>query len=103
MHGKTIKAGDKVLLWFVAGNRDAMAFDDPFRINILRTPNRQLGFGQGGPHVCLGIWLAKLELRVLMQEFSKRVKSIEQTGPHAFVRSNFVGGIKRLPVRVNLN
>jgi cytochrome P450 len=103
MHGKTIKAGDKVLLWFVAGNRDLKAFDDPFRINILRTPNRQLGFGQGGPHVCLGIWLAKLELRVLMQEFSRRVKSVEQTGPHAFVRSNFIGGIKRLPVRVTLN
>ena len=49
------------------------------------------------------MWLARLEVRVLFQEFAKRVKSLEQTGPHAFLRSNFVGGIKRLPVRVTLN
>lgn len=103
IHGKTIRSGDKVLLWFVSGNRDEEAFEDPYRVNILRSPNRHLGFGQGGPHVCLGMWLARLELRVLMQEFSKRVKAVEQTGPHAFVRSNFVGGIKRLPIRVTLN
>jgi cytochrome P450 len=102
LHGKTIRAGDKVLLWFVSGNRDEAAFDVPYRVNVLRSPNRHLGFGQGGPHVCLGMWLARLELRVLLQEFVKRVKKIEQTGPHAFVRSNFVGGIKRLPVRIVL-
>jgi cytochrome P450 len=102
LHGKTIKAGDKVLYWFVSGNRDDEAFSEPNRVNILRANNRHLGFGQGGPHVCLGMWLARLELRVLMQEFVKRVKSVEQTGPHAFVRSNFVGGIKRLPIRVTL-
>jgi cytochrome P450 len=49
------------------------------------------------------MWLAKLEVRLILQAFVRRVKSIEQTGPHAFVRSNFVGGIKRLPVRVTLN
>jgi cytochrome P450 len=103
MHGKTIRKGDKVLLWFVSGNRDDEAFDQPMRVNILRTPNRHLGFGQGGPHVCLGMWLARLEVRVLMQAFAARVKSVEQIGPHAFVRSNFVGGIKRLPLRVLLN
>jgi cytochrome P450 len=100
LHGKTIRAGDKVLYWFVSGNRDDDAFDQPNRVNMLRTPNRHLGFGQGGPHVCLGMWLARLELRVLLQEFSRRVKTVEQIGPHAFVRSNFVGGIKRLPVRL---
>jgi cytochrome P450 len=103
MHGKDIKAGQKVLLWFVSGNRDETAFDRPFSVNPLRNPNRHLAFGQGGPHVCLGMWLAKLEVRLLLQAFVRRVKSIEQTGPHAFVRSNFVGGIKRLPVRVTLN
>jgi cytochrome P450 len=100
LHGKTIRAGDKVLYWFVSGNRDEDVFDEPNRVNIHRTPNRHVGFGQGGPHVCLGMWLARLELRVLLQEFSKRVKCVEQVGPHAFVRSNFVGGIKRLPVRL---
>jgi cytochrome P450 len=72
-------------------------------VNTLRNPNRHLAFGQGGPHVCLGMWLAKLEVRLILQAFVRRVKSIEQTAPHAFVRSNFVGGIKRLPVRVVLN
>ena len=103
MHGKTVKAGDKVLLWFASGNRDETAFDKPFEVNLTRNPNRHLAFGQGGPHVCLGMWLARLEVRVLFQEFSKRIKTIEQTAPHAFLRSNFVGGIKRLPVRVTLN
>lgn len=102
LHGKTIRAGDKVLYWFVSGNRDEEAFAEPNRVNILRSPNRHLGFGQGGPHVCLGMWLARLEIRVLMQEFSRRVASVEQAAPHAYVRSNFVGGIKRLPVRVKL-
>lgn len=49
------------------------------------------------------MWLARLEVRVLMQELVRRVKSVEQSGPHAYVRSNFVGGIKRLPIRVTLN
>lgn len=102
LHGKTIKKDDKVLYWFVSGNRDDDAFLEPNRVNILRQNNRHLGFGQGGPHVCLGMWLARLEVRVLMQEFVKRVASVEQTGLHAFVRSNFVGGIKRLPIRVSL-
>ena len=100
MHGKTIKAGDKVLYWFSSANRDETVFDDPFRVNLKRTPNKHLSFGQGGPHVCLGMWLARLEVRVLFQELSKRLKSIEATGPHKFLRSNFVGGIKELPVRV---
>ena len=100
MHGKTIKAGDKVLYWFSSANRDEAVFDDPFRVNLKRTPNKHLSFGQGGPHVCLGMWLARLEVRVLFQELSKRLKFIEATGPHKFLRSNFVGGIKELPVRV---
>lgn len=102
MHGKTVRAGDKVLLWFVSGNRDEQAFDNPFELNLARTPNRHVAFGQGGPHVCLGMWLARLEVKLLMQEFVKRVKKVEQAGAHEFLRSNFIGGIKRLPVRVTL-
>jgi cytochrome P450 len=59
-----------------------------------------VSFGQGGPHVCLGMWLARLEVKILLQEIVKRIKRIEQSGPHAFLRSNFIGGIKRLPVRI---
>jgi cytochrome P450 len=102
LHGKTVREGDKVLLWFVSGNRDEEAFANPFEIDITRTPNRHIAFGQGGPHVCLGMWLARLEVRILLQEFVKRVKVLEQAGPHEFLRSNFIGGIKRLPVRVTL-
>lgn len=103
MHGKTVKAGDKVILWFVSANRDEQVFDSPFEINLLRTPNRHVAFGQGGPHVCLGMWLARLEVRILLQEMVKRMTRIEQTGPHEYLRSNFIGGIKRLPVRIALH
>jgi hypothetical protein len=103
MHGKTVKAGDKVILWFVSANRDAQVFDNPFEINLLRSPNRHVAFGQGGPHVCLGMWLARLEVRILLQEMVKRMTRIEQTGPHEYLRSNFIGGIKRLPVRIALH
>ena len=102
MHGKTIRAGDKVLYWFASGNRDETVFNEPFRVDLHRTPNKHLAFGLGGPHLCLGMWLARLEVRVLFQELSKRISSIEATGPHQFLRSNFVGGIKSLPVRVTL-
>jgi cytochrome P450 len=103
VHGKQIRAGDKVLYWFISANRDPQMFPDPYQLNLARKPNRQLGWGQGGPHVCLGMHLARLEVRVLFQELVKRIKSVEPTGPEAFVRSNFVNGIKHLPVRVTLN
>jgi cytochrome P450 len=99
-HGKNVKAGDKVLYWFASGNRDEAAFADPFRVDLARTPNRHLAFGQGGPHVCLGMWLARLEVKVLFQELAKRVRAVEPAGEQRFLRSNFVGGIKSLPVRV---
>ena len=101
-HGKTIRQSDKVLYWFASGNRDEAAFEDPFHVNLARTPNRHLSFGQGGPHVCLGMWLARLEVRVLFEELAKRIRTIEPAGDHKFLRSNFVGGIKTLPVRVTL-
>lgn len=103
VHGKKIREGDKVLYWFAAANRDEEVFDDPYRLTLSRKPNRQLGWGQGGPHVCLGMFLARLEIRVLFQELVPRIRSIEPDGPQAFVRSNFVNGLKRLPVRVTLN
>ena len=103
MHGKSIRKDDKVIYWFASGNRDDNAFNNPNIVDFRRTPNRHLAFGQGGPHVCLGIWLARLEVKVLFQEFASRVASVEQTGPHAHVRSNFVGGIKTLPVRIKRN
>ena len=102
MHGKTVREGEKVLYWFASANRDDTVFEDPFRVNLARTPNKHLSFGQGGPHVCLGMWLARLEVRVLFHELAKRIRSIEPAGEQKFLRSNFVGGIKSLPVQVAL-
>lgn len=99
-HGKTIREGDKVLFWWSSGNRDETAFDAPMRVNLARENNRHVSFGQGGPHVCLGMWLARLEVRVLFQKLAKRLSHIEADGEHKFLRSNFVGGIKSLPVRI---
>ena len=100
MHGRTIRAGDKVLLWFISGNHDERVFEDPFRVDLARDPNPHMAFGRGGPHACLGMWLARLELRVVLQELAGRVRSIRQAGPAARLRSNFINGIKSLPVAV---
>ncbi len=100
--GHHIKQGDKVVLWFVSANRDQAVFADPFQINIGRDPNPHLAFGQGGVHACLGMWLARLELRVVLKELVKRISSIEQTATETFLRSNFIGGIKSLPVAVKI-
>ena len=101
-HGRTIREGDKVLFWFSSANRDETVFENPFQVDLARSPNRHLSFGQGGPHVCLGMWLARLEVRVLFQELARRITAIEPAGPYQFLRSNFVGGLKSLPVRVTL-
>ncbi|AKS45123.1 Putative cytochrome P450 124 [Octadecabacter temperatus] len=100
MHGKTIREGDKVLYWFASGNRDDSYFDEPNRVNLMRSPNKHLAFGLGGPHLCLGMWLARLEVTVLFQELSKRITDIKADGPQLFLRSNFVSGLKSLPVRI---
>lgn len=100
LHGKTIRKGDKVLLWFVSGSRDEAVFDQPDSAILDRKPNRHLAFGQGGAHVCLGRYLAKLEVQVVLQELVKRIDGIEAVEPPSWTRSNFICGVKRLPVRV---
>ena len=70
---------------------------------MARTPNRHMAFGQGGPHVCLGMWLARLEIQILFEETAKRVKKIEVDGDVEFLRSNFIGGLKKLPIKVTLH
>jgi cytochrome P450 len=99
-HGKAVKAGDKVIMWFLSGNRDETAIPDPYRLDLTRPRNPFLSFGQGGPHICLGMWLAKLEVKIVLQELARRVKAIGQTADHRYLRSNFIHGIKYLPVRV---
>ena len=103
IHNKFIREGDKVLYWFASGNRDPNTFENPFEVDLYRKPNKHQSFGQGGPHICLGIWLARLEVRCLFQELSKRIKSIQQIAPHKYLRSNFVSGIKELPINITLS
>ena len=100
MHGKQVKAGDKVVLWFISGNRDESMFEVPYEIDLARKPNRFISFGQGGPHVCLGMFLAKLEVRVVLEELAAHAESIEQVAAHNYLRSNFIYGIKKLPIRI---
>ena len=101
MHGKTIKAGDKVLIYFVSGDYDDEQFENPYHFDIDRISNDHMAFGRGGPHLCLGAWLARMEVRVTLQELLKRVDTIEQSGPEERLRSNFIAGIKHLPVTVS--
>lgn len=100
LRGVPFEAGDKVSIWYVSANRDEEVFDDPFRFDIERTPNDHLAFGGGGPHFCLGNSLARLEIRVLFEELARQVKTIRATGEPAPLRSNFIGGIKHLPIEL---
>jgi cytochrome P450 len=102
VHGKRIREGDKVVLWWISGDFDDAQFPDPFRFDITRDPNEHLAFGRGGPHRCIGEWLARLEIRVTLEELLPRLAGIEVAGPIERMRSNFISGIKHLPVEVSL-
>jgi cholest-4-en-3-one 26-monooxygenase len=98
--GVTIEPGDIVSLWYVSANRDEAHFDDPMRFDVGRTPNEHIAFGGGGPHYCLGASLARLEVRVMLEELVARYARIERAGDVSLLRSNFIRGIKHLPVRL---
>jgi cytochrome P450 len=100
--GAAIRAGDKVVLWYVSGNRDEAEFADPDVFDVGRAPNRHLSFGRGGPHLCLGVHLARLEVSVVLAALALRVASFELAGPPRRIRSNFTNGLRELPVRVRL-
>jgi cytochrome P450 len=102
IHDTTIKQGDKVVVWFVSGNYDEEVFPNAERFDVGRDPNPHMAFGSGGPHVCLGAHLARLEVRVMFEEMVPRLKSLEVTGPIERLRSNFINGVKHMPVRVEL-
>ncbi len=96
-----IAAGDKVSLWYISANRDESVFDEPFTFDVTRTPNPHIAFGGGGPHFCLGASLARLEIRVLFEELVQRAPRIERAGATERLRSNFINGIKHLPVALH--
>lgn len=99
--GASVKAGDKVLLWFPAGNRDDQVIERADVFDVQRGPVDLLTFGKGGPHYCMGSHLARLELKVTLQELTARLGSASLAGDPERLRSNFVNGVKRLPVSVS--
>jgi cholest-4-en-3-one 26-monooxygenase len=101
LHGKQIRKGDAFCLFYPSANRDEEAFEDADRFHVDRRPNPHLGFGIG-EHFCLGANLARLELRVIFGELAKRLDEIELAGPYDRMRSSFLGGVKRMPIRYRL-
>ena len=100
--GERIRAGEKVLLLYPSGNRDARAFPDPDRFDVRREPNRHVAFGGFGTHHCLGATLARLELRVLFEELLRRFPDVElaTSAPLPVRPGNFIVGLESLPVRL---
>ncbi|MGW4724123.1 cytochrome P450 [Streptomyces sp. NPDC004291] len=97
--GRTIREGEPVSVWLGSANRDERVFKDPFAFDIARRPNRHIAFGVG-PHYCIGSGLARIALRVFLDEFAERVGSVELAGEPVHLASNFVAGFKHLPVRL---
>ena len=101
VRGVPIAAGESVLLSYVSGNRDEDVFEDPFRFDVGRDPNKHLAFGHG-VHFCMGAALARMEVNSFFSELLPRLKSIEQIGDPELIATTFVGGLKHLPVRYTL-
>jgi cytochrome P450 len=100
LHGKTVRRGDKVVVWWASGNRDGTVFPDPYRFDVTRDAREHMAFGKGGPHLCLGNQLARMEIRIMFEEIVRRVDTAERLGDLRRVRSNFVNGIKGFPIRM---
>ena len=97
LHGEQLGPGERVVLFYHSGNRDERAFDQPWRFDVAREPNRHLGFGGGGPHYCLGASLARAQLRAIFGELLRVIPDIEAGEPE-LLRSAFIHGVKRMDV-----
>jgi cholest-4-en-3-one 26-monooxygenase len=97
--GQPIQKGDKVVMWYVSSNRDESRFEDPDRFDVTRNPDHQ-AFGAGGRHFCLGAALARLELRIMLEETLARFPEMELAGTPQFAESPFINQLKTLPVRL---
>ena len=101
LRGQQIKAGEELALFYCSANRDEDVFEDPFTFDIGRSPNRHLGFGWA-EHYCLGAHLAKASMKALTEEMVRRIEWMEPNGERTFISSNFVVGLKTLPVKYKL-
>ncbi|MGZ8512474.1 MAG: cytochrome P450 [Candidatus Limnocylindria bacterium] len=99
LNGQTIREGEKVVMWYVSSNRDETRYEDPDRFDVTRNPDHQ-AFGAGGRHFCLGTALARLELRILLEETLERFPEMQLAGKPEYVESPFVNQLKTLPVRL---
>ena len=99
--GVEISEGDKVVIWYASANFDETVFDDPLRFDITRPVRpKMVSFGAQGPHNCLGAPLARLEIRILLEEIVRRGVRFEAAGSIVRTRSNFVNGVASLPARL---
>jgi cholest-4-en-3-one 26-monooxygenase len=99
LNGQTIREGEKVVMWYASSNRDETRYEDPDRFDATRNPDHQ-AFGAGGRHFCLGTALARLELRILLEETLARFPSMELAGTPLYAESPFINQLKTLPVRL---
>jgi cholest-4-en-3-one 26-monooxygenase len=99
LRGVPIAEGDKVVLYYASANRDEAVFSDPFRFDVGRTPNDHVTFGGGGVHFCLGASLARAEIKATMRQLVERLPDLTLAGEPNRLHSDFVNGIKTMPVR----
>jgi len=100
LHGETIRAGDRVALVLGSGNFDPLKFDRPEEFNVMRSPNEHIAFGTAA-HTCLGLHVARLELKVLFEQLLSRCTSISLDGNVEFVRDNLIHGVRKMPLMLS--
>ncbi len=100
LHGRQVREGDKVVMWYVSSNRDETRYEDPDRFDVTRNPEHQ-AFGAGGRHFCLGTALARLELRIMFEETLRRYPSMTIAARPVFAESPFINQLKTLPVHLH--
>ncbi|MGP0102409.1 MAG: cytochrome P450 [Solirubrobacteraceae bacterium] len=99
LDGTSIREGEKVVMWYVSSNRDEERYENPDHFDVKRNPDHQ-AFGAGGRHFCLGTALARLELRIMLEETLRRYPRMQLAGGPQYVESPFINQLKLLPVRL---
>jgi cytochrome P450 len=97
--GVEIQRGDRLVLWYCSGNRDALAFERPYEFDITRDPNPHVSFGGGGPHFCIGVGIARIEIGIFFEEMFKLLPDLEISGPMERVHGFYMPDVKRMPCR----